>query len=292
MRAKAGKFWTVLIVAAGLCLMFYPWISSWAYSRGVDSAVEVCRKELADSDEGEIDAMLDEAKRYNDLLALSNTALTDPFIFLEAEASDITYGSVLSVDASGLMCFVEIPKIDVYLPVYHGTSGEVLGKGAGHLEGSSVPVGGEGTRAVLSAHTGISSARMFSDLTEMETGDLFFIHVLDDTLAYRVCDIQVILPEETGSLAIEEGRDLVTLLTCTPYGVNSHRLVVTGERTEYTDETKAEAESETADTGSQWMKAYKKAILIGLAAVVMPLLTIRLCRYAAKKAKQKQEGTV
>lgn len=281
MRANARKAAAVLIVAAGACLMFYPWFSNWLYSHGVDSTVESYEKEVSGTDPEKWDAVLEEARRYNNLLALSDTALTDPFVF--AEASDITYGSVLSLDVSGLMCFVEIPKIDVYLPVYHGTSEDTLLKGAGHLEGTSVPVGGEGTHAVLAAHTGINSSKMFTDLTEMEEGDLFFIHVLDDTLAYRVCDIQVILPEKTESLRIEDGRDLVTLLTCTPYGVNSHRLTVTGERTEYTEEVQAEAGSEETDTGSQWMKAYRRALLAGLVAVAVTAVSVKIIKGSMKK---------
>lgn len=292
LKIDVRKILAVMAVGTGLCLMSYPWISNRVYSHAVDSKVEVYRKEIAETGSDEVNAILDEARQYNIRLAESKVELTDPFIFSEAESWDITYESVLSMNSSGLMCFVEIPKIDICLPVYHGTSGEVLEKGAGHLEGSSVPVGGEGTHAVLSAHTGINSAKMFTDLTEMEEGDLFFIHVLDETLAYRVCDIRVILPKETESLVIEEGRDLVSLLTCTPYGVNSHRLVVTGERTEYTETAKTEMNFENADTGSQWMKAYGKAILIGLAVVIILVVTINLYRYTAEKVKRDREGTV
>lgn len=267
MKEAGRKLLALLVVLAGVCLMSYPWISNWSYSHAVDSAVEVYQEEAAEADSGEMDELLENARQYNVQIAESRAALTDPFVFTEADGTDVAYESVLSIDDTGLMCFVDIPKIDVYLPVFHGTSEDVLQKGAGHLEGSSVPVGGEGTHAVLSAHTGISSSKMFSDLTEMEEGDLFFIHVLEETLAYRVCSIQVILPEETGSLGIEAGRDLVTLLTCTPYGVNTHRLVVTGERTEYTEEMIPEAGPGDIVPDSNWMREYKRALLAGLAAV-------------------------
>lgn len=285
MHDKIKKILTTLMLVAGLSLLLYPWVSNWIYNHGVESSVGVYQKEISDTDSAEIDAMMDAAHKYNTQLAESQIALTDPFVYREENDSDIVYESVLSLDSSGLMCFINIPKINVNLPVYHGTSENALKKGVGHLEGTSIPVGGNGTRAVLSAHTGINSSKMFTDLTEMEIGDLFFINVLNKTLAYRICDIQVILPEETGILVPEKGRDLVTLLTCTPYGVNTHRLVVTGERTEYTEEAIAEAESSTADTGSQWMVTYRKAILIGLTAVVLFAVIAKLIQVAARHKK-------
>ena len=204
---------------------------------------------------------------------------------------DAEYESILSLDKLGLMCFVEIPKIRVQLPVYHGTSEDVLKKGVGHLKGSSVPAGGESTHAVLSAHTGINASKMFSDLTEMETGDLFFIRILDETLAYRVCDIEIILPEDTGGLVIEEGKDLVSLITCTPYGINTHRLVVTGERTEYTEEVEEEAQSEKPANTSQWMKAYRKALILGVAVVAVAVSMINLIRkrHAYRSAERRDD---
>lgn len=215
--------------------------------------------------------------------------MTDPFELVDAGGkNDISYESTLDLDGSGLMCFVEIPKVDVYLPVYHGTSAEVLGKGAGHLEGSALPVGGIGNRPVISAHTGVNASKMFSDLTELEKGDLFFIHVLDEVLAYRVCEIQVILPEDTNSLVAENGRDLVSLLTCTPYGVNTHRLVVTGERTEYSEPVLAEAQEERKDTGeSQWMQAYKKALLISAVSILAVSVSVKGYHVAKRKRKSR-----
>lgn len=270
--------------------MCYPWISNWLYSHNVDSEVEVYREQAEDRDNAELQGMLADARKYNEQLKESRVALTDPFVFEEDPDTDLAYEFVLSLDDSGLMCFVEIPKIDVNLPVYHGTSEETLQKGVGHLEGSSLPVGGEGTHAVLSAHTGINSSKMFSDLPEMEEGDLFFIRVLDETLAYRVCSINVILPEDTSGLVPEEGRDLVTLITCTPYGVNTHRLVVTGERTEYTDGLEEEAERETSASTSQWMRAYRKALLIGLCAVAAAAVLMKLRRYITDRRQKAERG--
>lgn len=270
-------------------MMFYPWFSNWLYSHSVDSEVKVYKEQTEHISPVNKEEILQKAYQYNKELSESRIALTDPF---EAAANktedDITYETTLSLDESGLMCFVDIPKIDVYLPVYHGTSGAALERGAGHLEGSSLPVGGEGTRAVISAHTGINASKMFSDLTELKEGDLFFIHVLDDTLAYRVCETAVILPEDTSGLVPETGRDLVTLLTCTPYGVNTHRLVVTGERTEYTEDLQTEAEASKDDAGeSQWMRAYKKALTIAL--LIVAALAVIIKTYTVIKDGRKKE---
>lgn len=257
----------VIIMVVGVGLMGYPWISNWLYDHSVDSTVDIYEKKIDGADSGRLSALWKEAKDYNDNLSHASVALTDPFVETKTAAEDLVYTEVLDVDGKGLMCFVDIPKIDVYLPVFHGTAPDVLEKGVGHLEGSSLPVGGSGTHAVLSAHTGINSSKLFSDLTEMEEGDLFFIHVLDQTLAYRVYSISVIEPEDTSLLKIETGRDLVSLITCTPYGVNSHRLVVTGECTEYSEDLREEAEKEEPLEDSQWMRAYKKAILAGMGIV-------------------------
>lgn len=201
------------------------------------------------------------------------------------------YEDILKVNEEGMMGTVEIPKISVNLPIYHGTEKEILEKGIGHLKGTSFPVGGENTHCSLTGHTGLNSAKMFTDLTELEEGDLFFLHVLGETLAYEVCEIQVVLPDEVNSLYITKGKDLVTLITCTPYGVNTHRLFVTGERTEYTEEVyEEETEKKTADT--QWMRSYTKAILIGLIIVLLLLLFIVFVKklWENRKKKSSVEG--
>lgn len=269
MKNRYKKFMAVIIMAVGVGLMGYPWISNWVYNHSVESTVDIYEKKIDGAGSERLSVLWKEAKTYNDNLSHTSVALTDPFVESEDPMEDLFYTEVLDVDGKGLMCFVDIPKIDVYLPVFHGTSPEVLEKGAGHLEGSSLPVGGAGTHAVLSAHTGINSSKLFSDLTEMEEGDLFFIHVLDQTLAYRVCRVSVIEPEDTSLLKTEAGRDLVSLITCTPYGVNTHRLVVTGERTDYSDALHKEAKQEEPAEDSQWMKAYKRAIFAGVMIVII-----------------------
>lgn len=261
----------ICMICAGLCLMAYPWISNRLYEYSVDSTVESYKEKTVEMSAEETNSLKEEAALYNGQLATAAVVLEDPFTFTDEDGTDVTYESVLSIDDSGYMCSVEIPKIDVSLPVYHGTSETVLKKGAGHLEGSSFPVGGESAHAVISAHTGLSTAKMFTDLTDMEEGDVFFLHVLDETLAYKVCSIRVVLPEEVEYLSVQKDRDLVTLLTCTPYGVNTHRLLVTGERTTQRARCEiqyAEHEAAKAETGdsssSQWMRSYRNAILAGL----------------------------
>ena len=182
-----------------------------------------------------------------------------------------------------MMGTVEIPKINIELPIYHTTDETVLERAAGHLEGSSLPVGGESTHAVISAHRGLPSASLFTDLDQLEEGDHFLLHVLDDTLAYEVDKISVVEPEETQDLAVEEGEDLVTLLTCTPYGVNSHRLLVRGTRVPYNGE-----EDESADLGDSMLQAvqnyYMLYLILGLA---ITLLVILFMKFLLKPKKKK-----
>lgn len=258
---------SVLILACGLGLMCYPWISNRIYEHSVESSAAVYEKNLDRADSDKLEIMRKEARAYNREISCGGAVLTDPFTKLQVTTKDVSYYDVLNTGENGLMCFIDIPKIDVYLPVYHGTSPEVLKKGAGHLEGSSLPVGGAGTHAVLSAHTGMNSARLFSDLEDLKNGDLFFIQVLGNVLAYRVDKIAVIRPEDTSMLKVEQDRDLVSLVTCTPYGVNTHRLVVTGERTEYSEKVQNEAQQTEPPGDSRWMQAYKKAVLAGMAVV-------------------------
>ena len=228
----------ILLFLAGLSLLLYPFVANqwnnYRQQRLISSYEDtVARKEEA----GEIDydAEWAKAQAYNE--ALLPSILPDSFAVAEAsDEPDEEYMSCLNITGDGMMGMVEIPKIDVNLPIYHTTSEEVLEKAAGHLEGSSLPVGGESTHAVISAHRGLPSASLFTDLDQLEEGDHFLIHVLDDTLCYEVDQILVVEPKETESLAVEEGEDLVTLLTCTPYGVNSDRLLVRGHRVPYVPE--------------------------------------------------------
>ncbi len=255
-----------IIVGAGLLL--YPWISEYLYENRADSVINTHRLQAEETDNSRKQEMLAQAYLYNEQVSQSQVRLTDPFTADTASNDEMDYYSVLAVDDTGYMGSVEIPCISVDLPVYHGTSADVLEYGVGHLEGSSLPVGGEGTHAVLSGHTGLNSKKLFTDLVDMEEGDLFFIHILDETLAYEVTGISVVEPSDTSGLTIRPGEDLVTLVTCTPYGVNSHRLLVTGTRTEYTEQVYEDAlYTDTGTADSLWMKSYKKAVLTGIVLV-------------------------
>lgn len=265
----------VVLIGLGVILMGYPWFSNWLYQHHVASSANVYEQYAAESGTSEITKQLETARRYNQELINSRVMLTEPYCDISLP-EDIRYGDVLDPTKNGIMCFVEIPKINVSLPVYHGTSEEVLKKGVGHMEGSALPIGGMGNRPFLLAHTGMNTSRMFSDLTGLIEGDLFYIRVLNLCLTYRVCEIQTLLPEEADELYPDEERDLMTLVTCTPYGVNSHRLIVTGERISDAEVEKVDVPMQTADwNGSAWMRAYLKAILLGSAMMVGVIVAVK-----------------
>lgn len=254
----------ILIVIAGFLLLAYPFLSNYLFEKSVGSTVESYQEKTDMMDQKIKEKVLDEARGYNENLLRSSIQLTDPFKTKKINGETVFYNNILNVDRSEIMGYVKIPCISVDLPIYHGTSAEVLERGIGHLAASSFPIGGESTHAVLTGHTGLSSAKLFTDLTEMKKGDLFFIHVLDKKLAYRVDRITVVKPDDTRNLQIIDGEDHVTLLTCTPYGVNDHRLLVRGKRTRYHEK---EEQTKERPHHSQWMEVYKQAILIGLLIV-------------------------
>ena len=265
----------VVLIGLGVILMGYPWFSNWLYQHHVASSANVYEQYASESGTSEITKQLETARRYNQELINSRVMLTEPYCDISLP-EDILYGDVLDPTKNGILCFVEIPKINVSLPVYHGTSEEVLKKGVGHMEGSALPIGGVGNRPFLLAHTGMNTSRMFSDLTGLSEGDLFYIRVLNLCLTYRVCEIQTLLPEEADELYPDEERDLMTLVTCTPYGVNSHRLIVTGERISDAEVEKVDVPMQTADwNGSAWMRAYLKAILLGSAMMVGVIVAVK-----------------
>lgn len=245
--------------------------------------MESYQKKTAKMDQEIKQKAVAEARQYNIDLTRSEVQLTDPFKDKKSNGETLFYNRILDLDGSGIMGYVKIPCISVDLPIYHGTSAEVLEHGIGHLAASSFPVGGKSTHAVLTGHTGLSSAKLFTDLTEMKKGDLFFIHVLDKKLAYRVDQINVIRPENTRKLQIIDGKDYVTLLTCTPYGVNDHRLLVRGIRTEYHEKEELTKER---PHHSQWMEVYRRAILIGLLIVFALIISRKV--YVKIKGRRKR----
>ncbi len=214
----------------GLILCLYPLVSGIVQQQAQKGVVATYQQMIESSSTSSIEDTLTKANEYNEALFRSKTSvLSSEEINILSEEN---YNQTLDM-GNGIMGSIEIPKISVNLPIYHGTSDEVLSVGVGHVNGSSLPTGGINTKSILTGHRGLPSSKLFTRLDEMELNDLFFISALNETLAYKVVNIQVIEPEDVSSLEIEEGRDLISLITCTPYGVNTHRLVVTGERTTY-----------------------------------------------------------
>lgn len=244
MKKKIRILIIALLFLGGFALMAYPFAANQWNTYRQKQLTETYYETIASEETaGAIDyeAEWNRAKAYNDHLIPS--ILPDSFAKAAGRGEpEEEYMACLNLAGDGMMGTIEIPRIGIQLPVYHTTSQEVLEKAAGHLEGSSLPIGGEGTHAVLSAHRGLPSASLFTDLDQLEMGDHFMIHVLDESLCYEVDQILVVEPEDTSALEVEEGKDLVTLLTCTPYGVNSHRLLVRGHRVPY-DPAVAEEES-------------------------------------------------
>lgn len=225
----------LLVILAGLLVLLYPTISNFLIEQNASRAIASYDAATVDLGQEEREQMLADARAYNDALAASSGASPQaPEGGEPAQVGEtLAYEDLLNLNGDGMMGYIIIPRLKETLPIYHGTSEPVLQVGVGHLSDSSLPVGGPGTHAALSGHRGLPSARLFTDLNKMKVGDLFYIRVLDQTLAYKVTSIETVLPNETESLAIQPGKDLVTLITCTPYGINSHRLLVHAERTDY-----------------------------------------------------------
>lgn len=264
------KIIPILIILFGFALLSYPFISNYMFEKSAGSTIKSYEKQAKTYDQKQKEQAFWEAEEYNKDLIKSAVQLTDPFKVKKSNGETLIYNNILNIDHSGVMGYLEIPSISVNLPIYHGTDAEILERGVGHLAASSIPVGGKSTHSVLTGHTGLSSAKLFTDLTEMKKEDLFFIHVLDRTLAYKVDQISVVRPEDTRKLQIVKGKDYVTLVTCTPYGVNDHRLLVRGVRTKYVKKQRSSIRPRNQD--SQWMRTYKKAIAIGLMIVTALIL--------------------
>ena len=229
MKKKSGKIINViliLILILGLGLIAYPTFSDWWNSFHQTRAIAGYAEKVANMDHKDFDRMWEEAQAYNErLLEKSNR-----YALSEEEVAE--YNSILDVTGTGIMGYIDIPKIDISLPIYHGVDQAVLQIAIGHIEGTSFPIGGIGSHAVVSGHRGLPAAKLFTDLDRLEKGDKFIVQVLDRTLTYEVDQIRIVLPEELQDLEIDPEKDYMTLVTCTPYGINSHRLLVRGHRVE------------------------------------------------------------
>lgn len=233
-------FWNLIfVIGIGLCI--YSPVSSFISRKTMYDAVNTYQQQMEQTDDTSSKEMLDKARQYNEALyKMQKGEYTENVEILSKQS----YRSMLSTNGSNVIATISIPKINVDIPVRHGISEKVLQSGAGHIQQSSLPIGGKGTRAVISGHRGLPTAKLFTRLDEIEKGDMFFISVIDKTLAYKVSKIEIVLPEDVESIKPVEGEDLVTLVTCTPYGVNDHRLLVTGKRTKYIPEQKEAIKNE------------------------------------------------
>lgn len=277
MKKKLSTIILILIFLTGLSLLLYPTLSDYWNSRHASRAIASYVEQAANLNEEEYAAFLSAARAFNQSLPDSAVGLSD--------AQYAEYEQLLNVGGTGIMGYVEIEKIDVSLPIYHGTDEAVLQVGVGHLEWSSLPVGGEGSHCVLSGHRGLPSARLFTNIDQLIEGDTFVLHVLNEILTYQVDQILIVEPQDTSALQIVEGEDYCTLLTCTPYGVNSHRLLVRGHRV---DNAEVPATVRVASDAAQ----VEPVVVAPLVALPMLLiLLIVLVVKTRKKTKRKRRNS-
>lgn len=286
MKKKAGNLVIGIIFLAGLSLLLYPFVANQWNNYRQKQLISGYEQVVSDKEAAEgidYDAERKKAEGYNE--ALLPCVLPDSFALAESSGVDPVYMNTLNIAGDEMMGSVEIPKINIKIPIYHTTEEDVLNKGAGHLEGSSLPVGGANTHAVISAHRGLPSASLFTDLDQMKVGDHFLLHVLDETLCYEVDKISVVKPEDTSALAVEDGQDLVTLLTCTPYGVNTERLLVRGHRVPYVEEEVKE--EKTVLSGSSLHTNYLLWVFVGLSVTALFVFVLYLKETKLKRRANK-----
>ena len=275
MRKHLSTIVLLFILLIGLSLLLYPTVSDYWNSFHQTKAITTYAESVAALDNASYDAIWDAARQYNrNLLNRSNN-------FRLSEAQKAEYESLLDISGQGVMGYIEIPEIDVSLPIYHGTEDTVLQAAVGHLEWTSLPVGGESTHCVLSGHRGLPSAKLFTNLDKLQTGDIFMLRVLDNVLTYEVDQILIVKPQETGALRIEEGKDYCTLVTCTPYGINTHRLLVRGHRIDNIEQAKTVRV--TAD-------AIQIEPLLVAPVVAIPILLLLLILLLLPKKPRKKHG--
>lgn len=271
-----------ILLIVGLALLFYPVIASLIQGNTQQSVISTYESQTEKTKDTAKTKTLQEAEAYNSLLYQTQSA----GISLNSQEllSRQSYQSLLNLTGTGMMGSITIPKINAELPIYHGTGDDVLADAIGHVEYTSLPVGGENTHAVLSGHRGLPNAKLFTRLDELETGDIFLITLCGEKLAYKVKDINTILPEDVDCLQIEPGCDLVSLVTCTPYGLNTHRLVVTGERIDYT-------EAKTIEASTEVSYSWREIVFTALPFVfVIIIVTETLWRYLKKKKGAKKHA--
>lgn len=264
-------------------LILYPVVSNYVNQLHSTTIATDYEQEVSHLSENLENEMIEQAREYNKSL-IGISSFIDPFSDTEGiQTEDDVYNNLLKIDDTGMMGYIDIPKLDIVLPVYHGISESVLQSGVGHLKNTSLPVGGESSHAVLSGHRGLANAKIFTDLNKMEIGDVFYIKVLHHTFAYQVDQILTVLPSETDALQIEKGKDYVTLVTCTPYAVNTHRLLVRGTRIPYEEAKKVDEEVGLHRT----IPFYMIVLIGGIAAVVIIWIGTKI--YSRRKEKVREQ---
>lgn len=282
-----------LIFVVGVGVLAYPLVSAMINNMTARSEATEEIQAIEQMETPEKKRLFDEAEKYNKSL-LSDIILTDPFDMEAYNKIGANYPNTFNVNDQGLICYIDVPKINVYLPVYHGTSAEVLERGAGHLDNTAFPIGGESTHSVISAHSAFPTETFFDYLTELEIGDAFYIHVLDRTLKYEVDQINVVEPNDTKNLYTIRGEDHVTLLTCTPYSINTHRLLVRGKRVPYDPTEGVNLQSVAVDNNYIYILGYRVSFLTAGIVIALFIAVVGLIVFliVSRKGGKKKPSRV
>lgn len=278
-----GDIFRMIGLIIAFSVLLYPTVSNYLYEKNGARVISSYDENAVQLSESEKQAMLEAARQYNQEL-LGNIELLDPFSPIKKEV-DARYQSLLNTNEAGMMGYIRIPEIDVELPIYHGTEEKVLQSGVGHFEGTSLPVGGESTHTVLTGHRGLPSKMLFTDMDELAEGDIFYIKILGETLAYQIDQILTVEPENTKALTIVPGKDYATLVTCTPYAVNTHRLLVRGIRIPYEEAVRQEPDEKITPT----IPFQVKLLLLAISVLIFIFLCYKIWRKIKKRKEMRKK---
>lgn len=278
-----GDIFRIIVLLIAFSVLLYPTVSNYLYEKNGARVISSYDENAVRLSQSEKQAMLEAARQYNREL-LGNIELLDPFSPLKKEV-DARYQSLLNTNEAGMMGYIRIPKIDVELPIYHGTEERILQSGVGHFEGTSLPVGGESSHTVLTGHRGLPSKLLFTDLDQMKEGDIFYLKILGETFAYKIDQILTVLPENTKALTIEPGKDYATLVTCTPYAVNTHRLLVRGSRIPYEEAVRQVPDEKITPT----LPFQVKVLLAAIGMLVLIFIVYQLWKKTRKRKEMRRK---
>lgn len=278
-----GDIFRIIVLLIAFSVLLYPTVSNYLYEKNGARVISSYDENAVRLSESEKQAMLEAARQYNREL-LGNIELLNPFSPLKKEV-DARYQSLLNTNEAGMMGYIRIPKIDVELPIYHGTEERILQSGVGHFEGTSLPVGGESSHTVLTGHRGLPSKLLFTDLDQMKAGDIFYLKILGETFAYKIDQILTVLPENTKALTIEPGKDYATLVTCTPYAVNTHRLLVRGSRIPYEEAVRQVPDEKITPT----LPFQVKVLLAAIGVLVLIFIVYQLWKKTRKRKEMRRK---